>query len=621
MQAVILGFIMPVIPLLIWKLYNKEKQLTAMQAGGRYAVYILLCTLFTSIAMVVLCDEGTSFAEKMDRSPGFVLKYLFLQAVAAALISGAEWVWNTGKVKLAVDWQGYRNSLGGRICRRIVFPAALPALAVFVAGMNATLMNDNVVWGDEAYTCNAIRNGLDGIFQILTLQENHPPLHFLWLKGFAELFGYTVPVYHFASFVPFCVGLVLAVVWLRKRYGNIPAAFFVVISGLSAPCLEYNMEIRMYALAFLGMAGCYYCVGRILEGSRAAGWIGMVFWACVAAYSHYYALVAVSIMMAAACVAAYLRYRGRIWIKGVVSVAVFAAAYAPWLGQVLRATRHVSGSWWMTEIEGLQSSLTMIGCGAGMYRIILPLVVLFAGGLFLTESSLFRAKKEAGILTVHVTTPSAGKWSGETYTCAVGIVTIAGTLLFAYGISVFMRPLVTGRYLYPLCAVTAILLAAGSGRMLRRLEETGKACGRKWAAGAGKCVLVLILAVLVLQGMGNFKNYKALVKSEDAGTAQTLSIIGEPGEDTQFVSNGIQHIGWTVLDYYYQGADIVNGSFREATKDDVWYFSPGLLNEGDREIIEDMGYVITANYGEQQLGKYPFTLYRFERMQSAEPGK
>ena len=157
----------------------------------------------------------------------------------------------------------------------------------------------------------------------------------------------------------------------------------MMISGLSAPCLEYNMEIRMYALAFLGVAGCYYCVSRILSGSRAAGWIGMVFWASVAAYSHYYALVAVGIMMFVASVAACLRYGGRTWIKGAASIAAFTAIYAPWLSQLFRATESVSQRWWMTEIEGMDSSLAMIGCGASMSGIVLGLALLLGGVLFL----------------------------------------------------------------------------------------------------------------------------------------------------------------------------------------------------------------------------------------------
>ena len=228
-----------------------------------------------------ICDEGISVLEKMERSPVFALKYIFLEAVAAGLIAAAEWLYSAGKVKVTVEWDGYRNLAPARFSRKILFPIGLYALAVLVVSLNFGLMFDNVVWGDEAYTCNAIRGSWGELFWILTEEENHPPLHFVWMKLFAELFGYTVPVYHFASFVPFCMGIIGAVTLLRKRYGNLPAAFFVMISGLAAPCLEYNMEIRMYALAFLGLAGCYYCVSRILSGSRAAGWIGMVFWASV----------------------------------------------------------------------------------------------------------------------------------------------------------------------------------------------------------------------------------------------------------------------------------------------------------------------------------------------------
>lgn len=620
MQAVIFGLMMPVVPLFIWKLYHRDKRLTAVQIAGRYVVYTLLTALCTSVGMLFLCDEGTSFMEKMDRIPSFALKYIFLEAVITAVIAAAEWIGTSGKIKITVDWEGYRGSLPARICRKFLFPAGLFLLAALVVYMNSLLMNDNVVWGDEAYTCNAIRNGLDGIFQILTLEENHPPLHFLWLKAFAELFGYTIPVYHFASFVPFCVGIVLAVTLLRKRYGNIPAAFFVILSGLSAPCVEYNMEIRMYALAFLGVAGCYYCVSRILSVNRAAGWIGMVFWACVAAYSHYYALVAVGIMMFAACVAAWLHYRGRTWIRGLAAMAVFAAAYAPWLSQVFRATRHISGHWWMTEIESLRSSLTMVGCGASMYKVVLLVLAFFALVMFLSESSIFHMEKKEKI-TVSVVTPSVREWSDETYTFAVGMVTIAGTLAFAYLLSVVMQPMVTGRYFYPLCAVTAVMLAVGSKRMFDKLEKLGKRLNKNWLAGAGKCAVVLLLAFLLVRGFGDYRTYRAVAKDENEKTAQTLYIIGEPGENTQFVNNGIQHIGWTVLNHYYPDTEVVNGNYYSATAEDVWYFSPGFLDEDDREKVAGMGYNIAGNYGDQQLGKYPFLLYHFVKAEPQAPAQ
>lgn len=614
MQAVIFGLMMPVIPLLIRRLYRKGEKLTAVQAAEHYMIYTLVTALVATAAMAVWGDDGTSFMEKADRLPSFVLKYVFLEAVTVVLIALGEWIITTGRLKVTVDGEKYRNSIGGRFCRKFLFPAGLFLLALLAAVLNASLIKDNVVWGDEAYTCNAIRNDLEGIFQILTLEENHPPLHFLWLKAFAELFGYSVPVYHFASFVPFCVGIGMAVLFLRKRYGNIPAAFFVMISGLAAPCLEYNMEIRMYALAFLGMAGCYYSVSRILSGSKVLGWVGMVFWALVAAYSHYYALVAAGIMVFFACAAAYLRYRGKIWIKGLASLGVFIALYLPWLSQVFRATRYVSNHWWMTEIESLGSSLEMIGCGPGMYKIVLPLLLVLAVVLLGGESSLFRIEKREEKILVNITTPSARKWSDETYTFAVGGLTIAGTLAFAYGLSVLMRPLVTGRYLYPLCAVSAMMLVIGFKRILDLLRKMEEYFQKHWFVSAGKCALVLILVLLFAMGLGNYKNYRATVKYEDACTGEVLYYIGEPGEDTEFVNNGIMHIGWTVLQYYYPDTKVVNGNYKNMSAGDVWYFSPDFLSGDQIADLEAMGYQINANYGEMQLGKYSFVLYRFVKV-------
>ena len=319
----------------------------------------------------------------MDQVPSFVLKFVCIELAAVAVIALVEWNVDSKKISITIDSAGYHQLGVVRFCGKVLFPTGCFLLALLTIGLNFSLMNDNVVWGDEAYAGNAVQNSIEGIFQILTLEENHPPLYYLWLKGFGELFGYTTPVYHLASLVLFFMGIVLVLGWLRRCYGNIPAAFFVIISGLAAPCLEYNLEIRMYAMAFLGVAGCYYSVSRILAGSKVAGWVGMVIWALVAAYAHYYALVTVGIMIFFTCVLAYLRFRGRVWLKGVVSIAICIAAYAPWLGQVLRATKSISRNWWLKEIESLQQCFTMIGCGESMKKVVLPLLLLLVVVLFL----------------------------------------------------------------------------------------------------------------------------------------------------------------------------------------------------------------------------------------------
>lgn len=612
MQAVILGLLMPIIPLLIQRCYQKEQKYTVAKLLERYAVYTLLTTLFTTAVMAVLCDDNTSFMEKMDKSPVFVMKYIAIAALAVAVISFAEWCHTTRKLALQVEWDKYKNCFLMKVFRKFLCPGGLFLLALLVCGMNLVLIFDNVVWGDEAYAANLIRHDVDSIFQVLTLEENHPPLYYLWLKLFAESFGYSAPVYHFASYVPFVIGIILAVTLLRKHFGSLPAAFFVIISGLSAPCLEYNMEIRMYALAFLGMAGAFYCAYRIFDGSRGAAWIGMVFWSLVAAYSHYYALVAAGILMFVTFVGAFLKFRGKIWIKGLLSLLVFVAAYMPWLSQLFRATKSVSGNWWMTEIDTVGQCLTMIFCGQSMAKIIL----LLAAGLFLllllAESAIFSMKRGEEKTVIRITTPSAAGWSPHTWTVAAGLLTILGTLVFAYGISVLMTPLLTGRYLYPLCAITAIILVTETGRLFTLLEDWQRKLHQRWFLCAGKIMIFLILAVLLVKGIGNYKAYKAVAEAESAGTKETLYLIGEPTEETEMVNNGIMHIGWTVLDYYYPDTRIRNGSYDVAESNDFWYFTPDFLENDNITELQAQGYSI-AGYGEHQISKYHFVLYHIFR--------
>ena len=166
------------------------------------------------------------------------------------------------------------------------------------------------------------------------------------------------------------IGIVLALTVVRKHFGMLAATFFVMISGLGQACLEYNLEVRMYALAFLCVTGCFYCSYRVIADGSRKTWAGMVLWALAAAYSHYYALVAVGIMMFFTGVAVWIKYRGKTWIKGVLAIVAFFIGYAPWLYFFYAGLKNVSRGWWMTEILGLDQSLEIVMGGRDeWYRI------------------------------------------------------------------------------------------------------------------------------------------------------------------------------------------------------------------------------------------------------------
>lgn len=611
MQAVIFGLLIPIIPLLLWRSYHKGKELTTGEAVLRYGAYTLLVTLLSSGAMVFLCDEGTSFWEKIDRSPSFVLKFAAVELLAALVTAGGEWLLSCRKVAVKVDWEEYRSVWLVRFVRKYVFPAGIYLLALFVVLLNVSLMFDNVLWGDEAFSANTAQKSMAGIMQVLYYWDSHPPLYYYWLKLFGELFGYTVPVYHLASLVPFGAGLVMAVTFFRKRFGNIPAAFFVMISGLASSCLEYNLEVRMYALAFLAMAACFYCSFRVLCGGKAA-WVGMVLWALIGAYAHYYALVSAGILLFVTAVAYFVRYRGKAWIKGLVSIVVFAVGYLPWLQRLLSTTESVSNNWWMSQLLPLKQSLVMLTGGASMSRILLPLFVVFLLILLLAESSFFEIKRQDGRTGILIHTPSVRAWSDTTYAAAVGALTVIGTLLFAYVLCLLMGPVLAERYLYPLSAVVFVTLVIECNGILGLLGRLGGKWKKEWPVKAGKAVLVVILALLFGMGIQNYQSYSTEVNRQEQETAETLSLMGEVPEEVKLVSNGVQHLGWTVLAFYFPENEVINGNYLSTDADRFWYFTPDYISQSDIDQMTAKGYSI-AGYGEMQLAKYPFVLYYFEK--------
>lgn len=613
MQALIFGLTFPVITLLIRKSYQREKSFSKREWLIRYALYALTELLFVSVVMFFLCDEGTSFVAKMDASPSFVLKFVAVETAAALLVALAEWMYVTGRFAIRVEWQEFENTVFGKIMTKFLMPAGIYLAAIAVVVLNVSLMFDNVLWGDECFSANTAHKSLSGILQVMYFWDNHPPLHYFWTKIFGEFFGYSGPSFHLAALTPFLIGIVMALTFLRKRFGNIPAAFFIIVTGLAAPCVQYNLEIRMYSLAFIGVAACFYSAYRVLAGGKLA-WFTMVFWALVAAYSHYYALMTVGIMIFITGVAATVRYKGKTWIKGLLALIAFIAGYAPWMSYLFTATENVSNNWWMTEVLSLRNSMQMILMGVEYEKIVGLLVVVFLAAVLLTESAFFRVRNEADRTELTIHKPTLQRWSNEAYGVAVGALTIVGTLIAAYVLCIFVGPVLNQRYLYPLSAVTVLLLVMGGSGSLALVQELAKKTNKEWLVRLAKTILVLALAALTIIGVGNYRANRTMVKEEQRVTEQALALVGEVPEDTALISNNVKHLAWTVLYYYHPDRDIVTGrcSDEGMAYDKFWYYTPEPIGKGEMQEMYDAGYTV-EEYGSQQIAVYPFELYYFER--------
>ena len=258
MLAVFLTILFPVLPYMIWRNYNRGRRVGRGEVVLRYLVYAFIICFFSTILLILFSDPGTSFWEKMQKSVEFAVKYAVMGVGTGLMTAFVEWCYRKKKMMFQVDWEKFDKWKLFLFCRQYVLPILPYLLAVLGICLNVSLMFDNVVWGDEAFSVNTAENSLFGIMQIMYYLDNHPPLYYYWLKLFGELFGFSIPVCHLASLIPYIGGILLAVFWFQKEFGKIPATFFVVISSLSATCVEYNLEIRMYAMAFFCVKSCYY---------------------------------------------------------------------------------------------------------------------------------------------------------------------------------------------------------------------------------------------------------------------------------------------------------------------------------------------------------------------------
>ncbi len=612
MQAYIFGLGIPLIPLLLRRLYKKEEHLGGREFFLRYVINTLVMTAIATFVMVFLCDDNTSFLEKVDSSPMFAIKFLAVEILAAAIVTAAEWIHETGKVTFVLDRSSFRITPILRVYRRLCpfLPYFFAAVLIY---MNVLMIFDNVLWGDEAFSANLVRQDFGGIMQVLTQLENHPPLYYYWLKLWVMAFGASGPVYHFASVVVFMIGAVLAVTVVKKHYGRLPAAFFLVISGLSASCLVYNVEVRMYALAFLGVAYCYYCCARLLENNRPVNWAGMVLWGAVAAYSHYYALLSVTILMITTCLFAVKRFGKKTWVRVFAAGGAFLLIYLPWLSILFSTLNKVTHNWWESANATPADCMHMVFGGENMSRLSFPLwLILFVvilGADFIACSKA----RENGRVTIEFRAPGWQKLSPEAYALIAGTVTIVLTVIVGLLSAEFTELVLVVRFIYPLTGVVAVMLVIVVSRALGMLKKTESIVKGRWPEKAGACILSGILLLMIYTGYGDYRAFTAENQYQSQKTQELLQIIGEPEDGMVLVNNGIQHIGWTVLEYYFPEAEILNGRWDCTDADHFWYFTPDVLDADEIAEIEASGLHVIGGYAYQQLVKYPLTLYDLVR--------
>ncbi|MBI1969280.1 glycosyltransferase family 39 protein [Candidatus Woesearchaeota archaeon] len=224
-------------------------------------------------------------------------------------------------------------------------------LALMLLGLVLRLItiNSRSIWFDEAASLFIAKLPFFQIFPGLASMDFLPPLYYLllhvWMlvsdsQIFLELFS-----------VLFSLLSIIAIYKLgsllyNRRVGHI-AAFLMAVACLQ---IRYSQEIRMYTLAvFLTILSSYYFMKTIKEEQKSIlsiDWVLYVLTSAAALYTHYYAIF---VLFAQAIFFIFCYKHWSLTKKWMLSQAVIATAFLPWIPALWLQVQHMQEDYWITQ--------------------------------------------------------------------------------------------------------------------------------------------------------------------------------------------------------------------------------------------------------------------------------
>lgn len=439
------------------------------------------------------------------------------------------------------DCMDFRKKVSGRdILGYLLF-----GISVLMLIKSATLCFSNDIWYDELFTVGMAQHSYGGLVRF-TAADVHPPLYYCIVKMFADLcklfapsVGTVIPA-KLVSVLPYLILLVYSVTWIRKRWGVFTGGLFLFCMTAMPQMSAYTVEARMYGWALLFVMAAFLHAGGMItaqnaqdksaggsrrqeEASLKAGMCrlhapALVFYGLAAAYTQYFACVAVVMVYLYLLFMLWRQDRGRIkeWL---ICVAVSVIGYVPWLFALAGQISAVRKNYWILP-------LTWRSLGGCVKFLMKP---AFTNDTLNTVLAVILA---AGYAVVFL-------WCGWKYKlehkgrdfwkikenqrfilAAAGIWVLAGVVGFGFAASILIRPVFVYRYMIPAVGCFWLGFALCLDKMLCKL----------------KGVSVFGLALLLLVVLVGLRNYRAFVGEEEykivtmKETETALSLIGP--EDT-----------------------------------------------------------------------------------------
>lgn len=222
----------------------------------------------------------------------------------------------------------------------------------------ALIFNDNI-WFDESYTLSLIQHDYNDIIEILK-SDMHPPLYFLSLKVFCNIFGYSICVSKIFSVLGYIATLLLGCTIYKKRFGNYTSILYMLIISACPMTLYFAVQQRAYSWCIFFVTFCFIEALLFIENRGKYHSILFAVSALLASYNHIYALLAVGIIYVFVNIYIFVKNRC-LWLYILIADLIVVLGYFPWLAVLFNQVKGASDSFWLTELEPLSIELFIIG--------------------------------------------------------------------------------------------------------------------------------------------------------------------------------------------------------------------------------------------------------------------
>jgi len=506
----------------------------------------------------------------------------------------------------------------------------LVGITLLALGLRLYHLNTQSLWYDEGFSVY-LAHMSPGEIVNQTAADIQPPLYYLLLHGWIELFGDDEPVVRSLSllFGVLTVPLIYGVAWqlFRSRLAGLLAALLLAVSPLH---IWYGQETRMYTLlVFLCLLSSYFLLvlASRSQGEKGQGvtavesgpkgsrgdlllWLAYTLTSIAAVYTHYFALFILAFQAIYLLIVWWRQdFPARLALGGLASGAAIMLAYLPWLPHML--TRYgADTSYWPGQLN--------------LGQVLVDIALSFVGGETLPEQPGTLLAFIYGLIALLAlfalaTRPNRSPEEdlGKSEIPFLLLYLLLPPLLIL--ILSYNTPKFNARYVMISQPALLLLVAGGLDVLWRRAAPAGQ---RGWGRGArvaGKVVatlaLVFILGVSVCAGRNAYGNPSFARTDFKAAIRYLRNHIQD--HETVILTSG--HM-FPVYDYYAQGLArhlLPDSATLDTTQTldygigaelNRWLADPANPKEGvwlvlwQDEVVDPVGYLTTLldGAGEEQ---------------------